>query len=201
MQFLAPHCHWCSLQADCGIVQFLAPLCQWCSKWSLIQAECWKVQFLAPLCKWWSKWSSLQADCGKVQFDIGAPMVPCTGWLVKSAFFGPTSSLVLQMVPQYRLTGERYNFFGPTLLLVLKVVPSTGWLMKSQFLAPLCHWYSKWFSCTCWLWKSAIFGPTLSLVLWMVPLYRLTGEKCNFWPPFNPWCSKSFPCKLYKFGS
>merc|ERR1711994_1177200 len=76
---------------------------------------------------------------------------------------------------------------------------------KVQFLAFFCQWCSKWSTCTGRQWKSAIFGPILSVVLQMVHLYRLTDksaifcpilsvvlqmvhlyrqteEKCNFWP-------------------
>ena len=106
------------------------------------------------------------------------------------------------MVPLYRLTGEKCNFCtyfvtgapnGPPYTLTGKKCNFCTYIVSSapngpsiyaewgkvQFLHLLCYWSSKWSPYTCWLVKSAISAPTLSVVLQKVPLYRLTGGKCK----------------------
>ena len=85
------------------------------------------MQFQHLLCYWSSKWS------------------PYTCWLVKSAISAPTLSVVLQMVPLYRLTGGKckscskflkFPYFGHTLQLGHQMVPHTGWLLKWPHFVP-----------------------------------------------------------------
>ena len=84
------------------------------------------------------------------------------------------------MVPLYRLTGEKCNFCTYIVSGAPNGPPIQGDWGKVQFLHLYCNWCSKWSPYTGWLEKSAISAPTLSVVLQMVPLYRLTGGKGNF---------------------
>ena len=127
-----------------------------------IQGEWGKVQFLHLHCNWCSKWS------------------PYTGWLAQSEISAPTLSVVLLMVPLYRVIGEKCNFCTYIVTGAPNGPPIHGDWGKVQFLHLHCQWCSKWSTYTGWLEKSAISAPTLLLVLQMVPLYRVIGEKCNF---------------------
>ena len=84
------------------------------------------------------------------------------------------------MVPLYRLTSKKCNFCTYIVIGAPNGPPIQGNLGKVQFLHLHCSWCSKWSPYTGWLAKCAISAPTLSVVLQMVPLYRVIGEKCNF---------------------
>ena len=56
----------------------------------------------------------------------------------------------------------------------------TAFHEKCNFCTYFFHWCSKWSPYTGWLAKSAISAPTLSVVLQMVHLYRLTDKRAIF---------------------
>ena len=84
-------------------------------------------------------------------------MVPYTCWLVKRCNF---CTYIVAGAPN-----------GP---------PIHGDWETVQFLHLYCRWCSKWSLYTGWLGKSAISAPILSVVLQMVSLDSVIGEKCNF---------------------